>query len=90
MQFASGGAVVAAVLTEIKYKDLGTAERTNINAVTRVTGINELYLRTEATAGLVFATTGVAVIVGIIALVGRICNARNEESNRRLFSCLVL
>ena len=89
MQFASGGAMTAAVLTEIKYKNLEQALKINVNVITSVLEIKELYLKTEAMAGLVFATTGVAVVVGIIALIGRIINAKNDESNQRLFSCLV-
>lgn len=87
-QIASGGALVAAIFTEMKYKNLGALTRFNIETVTEIEGINEIYLKTEATAGLVFATTGVAVLVGIIALIGRIANNRNAQSIR-LFSSLV-
>jgi hypothetical protein len=54
-----------------------------------VLGQNELFVKTEAVAGLTFASTGVAVIIGLIALIGRVCHARHTRSNHRIFFCLV-
>lgn len=86
----SAGAFVAALLTEIKSKDLSQGRRTLIEgASNNLLGQNELFLKTEATAGLVFATTGVAGVIGFVALAGRILNVRHEQTNRRIFVCLV-
>ena len=89
LQIASGGALVGAILTEIKYKDLNRGQKINIDGLTRVLKINELYLRTQATAGLVFATAGVAIIVGMAALMARTSNSRKSENKRKFFSCMV-
>ncbi len=62
------------------YRGLSTLVRANVLIVSDILGLNELFLKTEATAGLVFATTGVAVVVGIIALVGRICNITQKPT----------
>ncbi len=81
--------MIAAIFTEMKYKGLSTPVRTNVKVVSDILDQNELFLKTEATAGLVFATTGVAVVVGIIALVGRICNISHKPTTIKLFFFLV-
>ena len=73
----------------MKYTNLSNAQRINIDLISRLEDINEIYVKTQATAGIVFASTGVAVLVGLAALIGRIINSRNDGRNRRLFSCLV-
>ena len=73
----------------MKYTNLSNNQRTNIDLISRREDINEIYVKTQATAGIVFASTGVAVLVGLAALIGRIINSRNDGRNRRLFSCLV-
>ena len=50
---------------------------------------NTLYLRTEVTAGLVFATTGIAVVIGIVSLIGRLCNVKHDKGTSRVFFFLV-
>lgn len=84
-----GGAFVAALFTEVKFKDLTANERAMIEHMSESLDQNELFLKTESLAGIVFGMTGVAVVVGFIALIGRMCNVKHESSNRRVFSCLV-
>lgn len=81
--------MIAAVFTEIKFMDLSDGERRIIQALSEANDQNELFLRTEATAGIVFATAGIAFLIGAIAMIGRICNARHEKTTYRVFSCLV-
>ena len=78
---------MAALLTEMKFKDLSSASV--IELVSEVLGQTELFLKTEAVAGLVFASTGVAVLVGVIALIGRMVHAKHESCTNRFFTCLV-
>ncbi len=85
----SGGAFIAALFTEIKYKDLNSGERGVIELISDSLGQNELFLKTEAVAGIVFAFSGISIVLGLIALVGRICHARHTRSNNRVFACLV-
>ena len=86
---ASAGALIGAIFIQMKYYDLTSAQRFNIDSIASLEDINEIYVKTQATAGIVFASVGVAVVVGIIALIGRIINSRNYERKKRLFSCLV-
>ena len=84
-QVFSVGAFIPAVLAEIRFKNI---DRSLLEEVSEIP--NNLFLKTEVTAGLVFATTGLLCIFGIVALVGRICNYQHEDtSNRNVFTCLV-
>ena len=89
LQAASAGAFIAALFTEIKFKDLNNGERRFIETESDLLGQNELFLKTQCTAGLVFATTGLLALFGFIALVGRICNIKHEKTNKRIFTTLV-
>ena len=89
MQVISAGAFIAALITEIKFKDLDSVEKLVIRRATDILGQNELFLKTEAVAGLVMATSGISILVGVIALVGRMCNTRLSSSDYKIFSCLV-
>ena len=80
---------MAAILTEMKFKDLDSFSATTIGSISQGLGQTELFLKTEAMAGLVFAITGVAVVFGIIALIGRLLNAKHETSTNRVFTSLV-
>lgn len=77
---------------EKNFKDLDDSERSQIEIVSIIFRHNsrELFLRTEATAGLVLATTALLWMIGLIALVGRICTD-TEDSTRsaKIFTCLV-
>ena len=87
MQISTGGAFIAAIFVDIKLKGIS---RLHIQRRSDMLDQNELFLKTEATAGLVFAFTGIAILIGIISLIGRICNHKYErESTNRVFSCLV-
>ena len=88
MQVGSAGAIAAALFTEIKFKDLNDVERRAIQTASNVADQNELFLKTEAMAGIVFAITGISVVVGFVALIGRICQAKHTPTYR-IFSCLV-
>ena len=80
---------MAAILTEIRFKGLNDILRAFIEAESNAREQDDLFLRTEVTAGLVFASAGLLVLIGFIALVGRICNAEHEQSSRRIFTLLV-
>ena len=87
---ASAGAFVAALVTEIKFKDLSGFESSSIGILSNdILNQNHLYFKTEATAGIVFAITGISIIVGFVALVGRICHIKHTPEAYRIFSCLV-
>ena len=90
LQLAGAGALAAAVFTEIKFKDLDQVQATVVEQTSStINNQDNLFLKTEATAGLVFATAGVAGLFGFAALVGRICNAEHDSANRCIFSTLV-
>ena len=103
-QLASGGAFVGALFTELKLKELttNTGDTDDVKRRFRQTAIlgasllanpqidpNTLYLRTEVTAGLVFATTGIAVVIGIVSLIGRLYNVKHDKGTSRVFFFLV-
>ncbi len=58
----------------MEYRGLSTLVRAN---VLRVSDLNELSFKTEATAGLVFATI---VVGGTISLLGWICNIMHKPT----------
>ena len=89
-QVTTAGAFIAALFVQIRFQDLSDGERSAIESISDVLlGQNELFLKTQAVAGLAFASTGLALLVGLIALLGRICHARHTRSNHRIFFCLV-
>lgn len=90
LQAAGAGAFVAALVTEIRFKKLSQLQTTIIEATSdNVNNQDDIFVKTEATAGLVFATTGVAALIGFVALVGRIFNAKHDPTNHRVFTALV-
>ena len=88
-QVASGGALAGATFIQMKYYDLTHAQRYIIDTITRLEDINKIVVKTQATAGIVFASVGVAVVVGTIALIGRIISSKKSEGKKRLYSCVV-
>ena len=86
---AGAGAFIAALITEIKVKNLNTLERTAIQTGSNALDQTDLFPKTEAMAGVVFGITGVVVIVGLAALVLRIFNTGRTKSYYRIFFCLV-
>ena len=73
--------MAAAILTEIKYNNLEEI----LYDPDGDWDFDGLYVQTNAMAGLVFASTWVAVVLGIT----RIISAKNDESDQRIFSYLV-
>ena len=88
-QAASAGAFVAALVTEIKVKNLSDVERIAIQTGSNVLDQDDLFPKTEATAGVALGITGVSVIVGLTALLLRILNPGWIKSYYRIFFCLV-
>ena len=81
---------MAALVTEIKFKQLTDVQSTIIEQTsTTINNQDDLFVKTEAMAGLVFATTGVAALIGFVAFIGRIFNARHTQSLDRVFAALV-
>ena len=81
------GACIAAVSTEVQLNGLNTTEH---SVVSNSLGHNRLFFGTEVIMRLVFASTGVLVFIGTIALVVRICiNKHHEAGKRAFFTCLV-
>ncbi len=80
---------MAALFVEIRFKGLSNFTKNLIEPISTALGQNELFLKTEALAGWVFGATGLAVLIGSLALIGRICNARHDSGNRKIFSFLV-
>lgn len=79
------------MFTEIKIKDLDQEQVTLIEQTSsNINNQDELFLKTETAAGLVFAIAGIVGLVGFVALVWRICSADSHVStNHCLCSCLV-
>lgn len=71
---ASGGALFAALLTYMKFQSFSESTNRVIKMASDAISINErlLNIKTTATTALVFGTTGVAIIIGIMVLIGRI------------------
>ena len=82
---ASVGAFVAALVTELKKRSLSSTQRQDVDAFED----NNLTLRTDVMSGLVFATTGVVFLVGIVALIGRIYHAHHNSTKQKIFFCMV-
>ena len=72
----------------VTYRGLADLQRDLIQAESEALDQPQLFLRTEATVGLVFGTAGIVALVGFIALVGRICN-QDSGSSKKIFTCLV-
>ena len=89
LQLASGGAVAAAIFTQIRFSGLSSTLSELIQGESNARDQNELFLRTQATTGLVFGATAVVAIFGLIALVGRLCETRNEKTGSKISTCLV-
>ena len=75
---SSAGAFIAAFITKLQNKSLSSTLR-----VDAIEG-NNLTLKTEVMSWLVFATSGVVLFFGIVALIGRIYNAHHK-----IFYCMV-
>lgn len=90
MQLAGGGALIAAFFTEVKFKkELSSSERGMIDLASYFLDQNELFLKTEAMAGIVFGVSGVAVVFGFISSIGRMFHLRHTNTNYWIFACLV-
>ena len=83
------GTLVGAIFVQMKYYDLTSAQRLFIDIFTQWEDINKIFVKTQAVAGIVFAGVGMAVVVGIIALIGRIISSKKSEGKKRLYSCVV-
>ena len=66
-----GSALVAAIVAEVRYKNLDSFETTIIEQASYINDQDNLFLILEAMSGLVFATTGVSLFVGLVCLLGR-------------------
>ena len=82
---------MAGLLTEIKLKELESDEDLVrlVMAVSIAREQTNIFLRTEGTAALVFTTVGIAVLVGIIALLGRMVHAEHDLASNRIFNIQV-
>lgn len=86
----TAGCVLASLFVFVKLRSLSDGEKRLISRISDGLGQNELKLKTEATAGLAMTTSAVAVVVGIISLIGRICYTRNQLTDQRLYSSLYI
>lgn len=78
---SSVGGLIAALITEIKFKDLAHIQMRVIELASGLSKHKNLFLKTEVTAGLVFAATGVvAVTVLVIAFEWMLDVKRNNSS----------
>lgn len=93
MQVASGGAFTSALITIIKYNDYREILDPIPGGIINLLNLdpNDLFLRTEAMAWLAMVIAGIAILVGLVALVGRICDCTDKNSSRirRIYSGLV-
>ena len=82
-----GSALAAAIIAEVRYKSLNSLEEGLIEQVSRIYNQDDLFLKLEAMSGLVFGTTGVSLLFGIVCLVGRIFY---PEKNQHIIIALVM
>lgn len=85
----SAAPFIAAVISLLKVKDLETPQRMIIERASDILKQNEIFLKTESLTGIVYGTCGVSIIVGLIALVGRMCYARYSRASNKILACLV-
>ena len=88
------GAFVSALITLVHYDDYreiyDSIPPLIINPVRHFFNPDDLFLRTEAMSWLAIVIAGIAVLIGIVALVGRICDCTEKNSaNRRICTSLV-
>ena len=72
------GALLAALIAEIKLKDLSHVQTTVIKLASEVNNQRNLFIRTEATAGIVFATSGLVVVTSVAVLLERAFNSHSR------------
>ena len=85
-----GLALAAAIIAEVRYKNLGKIETAITEWVSRINDQDDLFLKLEAMCGLVFGTTGVSVLVGFGCLVGRIFIVEKSHPFRIIISLVML
>ena len=75
----------------MKYKDLNRIQTLTIEGITKVQKRSSVFIRTDVTTGLVFASTGVALLVGVVSFIGRIyaSNSGGSLNPKRVFPYLV-
>ena len=79
----------------MKYKDLNRIQTLTIEGITKVQKRSSVFIRTDVTTGLVFASTGVALLVGVVSFIGRIYaynsggSLRSSCHPKRVFPYLV-
>ena len=86
---ASTGALVAAILAQIKISDLSDLQLTAITTVSKELGQDRLLLKTQITVALVIGFVTVLMIFGFVALAGRLYNARHDKNSTRIFTIQV-
>lgn len=80
---------IAALVVELKFKDLTNTQKNSITNISVSLLQKHLYARTEGFVGLVLASTLVAIVIGIIALIVRLFNLRHDTPELKVIFCLV-
>ena len=84
------GAFASALIALIKYNNYRELLDSVPNDIITRLNPNDLFLRTEVMVWLAMGIAGIAVLFGIVALVGRICDCTETKSiNRRICTSLV-
>ena len=90
LKVVGGSALVAAIIAEIRYKNLSSAEKAIIEQASKINDQDGLFLKLEAMSGLVFATTGVSLLIGFVCLVGRIFIVEKSHPFRIIIALVML
>ena len=85
LQALSVGTCVSAAITLVKYYDYRDFLDPVSDGFINLAGLNpnDLFVRTEAMSWLAIVTAGIALLFGIAALVGRICDCTEKKSDNR-------
>ena len=84
------GALVGAIFIQNYYDLTSSSQRFLIDlAASVVVDVNKIFVRTQAMAGIVFAGVGVAVVVGVIGLIGRIITSKKYKGKKNVILSMV-